>query len=300
MDNRKGLTAVLLITTIIFFVELAGGFASNSLALLSDAGHMLTDIMALILALLAAIFALLPATQKRTFGFYRLEILSALFNGAILTLVSIFIFYESILRILHPAPIQSTIMLVVATIGFLANIGAAVILAGSSRENLNVRGAFLHVISDAVSSLGVIIGGVLIHFLGWYYADPILSILISILILRGAFSLIFESTNILLESAPKGINLEDVAAAIKSVKGVKDVHDLHLWSLTSEMNSASAHVAIADADAGRASEVLDQINHLLKDKYNVLHSTFQTECDSCPEGLVCSIEPVERHLHEHH
>jgi len=300
MDNRRALFLALLITAIIFGVELVGGLLSNSLALLSDAGHMLTDTLALGLALLAAFFAARPATKERTFGFYRLEILSALFNGVILSLISLFIFYEAYIRLLHPVAIKSDLMLAVATIGLLANIGAAVILAKSSRDNLNVKGAFLHIVSDAVSSVGVIVGGVLIHFLGWYYVDPILGFVIGVMILRGAIRLVFESVNILLEAAPAGIDLHEVAATIKTVKGVEALHDLHIWTITSGLHAISAHVVVAEAEIKRTAAIISEINALVKAKYQITHATFQTECDSCPEGLLCYVEPVEKEHGHHH
>jgi cobalt-zinc-cadmium efflux system protein len=298
VNNQRILGAVLLITVLLFFVELAGGLVSNSLALLSDSGHMLTDTLALTLALLASIFAALPANKKSTYGFYRLEILSALFNGSVLTIIALFIFYEAFQRALHPAAIQSTIMLIVATIGLLGNIGGAVILAGASRDNLNIRGAFLHVLSDAASSVGVIVGGVLIHFLGWYYADPIIGFLIGLLILRGAFSLVSESAAVLLEAPPKGVKVDDVVQTICSVKGVKDIHDLHVWSITSGINTISAHILIEDAQTKRTNEILNEIRELLKNKFDITHSTFQTECESCPDDLFCHFERhKEAHAH---
>jgi cobalt-zinc-cadmium efflux system protein len=299
VKNQRILVAALLITILIFAVELVGGFYSGSLALSADAGHMLTDAMALTLALLAAIFAALPANKKNTFGFYRLEILSALFNGALLTLISLFIFYEAYQRFAHPAAIDSNLMLLVATIGLLANIGAAVILAGASRENMNVRGAFLHVVSDAVSSVGVIVGGVMIHYARWYYADPVISIFIGALILRGALRLVFEAVNVLLEAAPPGVSVAEVAAAIKTVKGVEDLHDLHIWTISSGLNAISAHLVIDDAAAQRAAGILQEVKQLLKDKYQLNHCTFQTECESCSAGLICQIEPAQKE-HEHH
>jgi cobalt-zinc-cadmium efflux system protein len=301
MNNQRSLSLALLVILLIFFVELAGGIVSNSLALLSDAGHMLTDTMALALALLATIFAARPATKERTFGFYRLEILSALFNGALLTLVALYIFYEAIVRFLNPVAVKSDILLLIATVGLLANIGAAVILARSSRENLNVRGAFLHVISDLASSVAVIIGGLLIRYLGWAYVDPLLGVVIGIMIMRGALSLVLESVNILLESAPKGISVEAVAAAIREVRGVTDVHDLHVWAITSGLNSIAAHVVIDDRQTGRAPQILREINAKLNSAFQIQHSTFQTECESCPEGLICRAEPTEsEHGHHHH
>jgi cobalt-zinc-cadmium efflux system protein len=300
MNNQRSLALALLIIVLIFMVELAGGFVSNSLALLSDAGHMLTDAMALTLALLATIFAVRPATKERTFGFYRLEILSALFNGSVLSLVALYIFYEAVVRLLNPVVVRSDILLMVATIGLLANIGAAVILAKSSRDNLNVRGAFLHVLSDLASSVAVIIGGLLIRYLGWYYIDPLLGIAIGLLILRGATGLVLESVNILLEATPRDTNLEEVAETIRLVNGVEDLHDLHLWTITSGMNAISAHLVIADAMADKASAILGEVNAVLKEKYNINHATFQTECESCPSGLICHLEPKEKeHGHPH-
>jgi cobalt-zinc-cadmium efflux system protein len=298
VNNQRILGAVLLITVLLFVVELAGGYLANSLALMSDAGHMLTDTLALALALLASLFAALPAGKKSTYGFYRLEILSALFNGSVLTIIALFIFYEAFLRLLHPAPIQSTLMLIVATIGLLGNIGGAVILAGASRDNLNIRGAFLHVLSDGAASVGVIAGGVMVHFLGWYYADPVIGFLIGLLILRGAFSLVMEAANVLLEAPPRGVKVDDVIRTICSVKGVKDIHDLHVWSITSGLNTISAHILIEDAETKRTGEILSEIRERLKSKFNITHSTFQTECETCPEDLFCHFERhTEAHAH---
>lgn len=292
------LGAALLITVLLFFAELAGGFIANSLALLSDAGHLLTDALSLTLALLASVFAALPATRRRTFGFYRLEILAALLNGSLLLVIAFFIFYEAGLRLFHPVPVQSTIMLVIATIGLLGNIGSAVILAGASRANLNVRGAFVHVVSDALSSVGVIVGGLLVHFLGWYYADPLLGFLIGLLILRGAYHLLSESANVLLEAAPSGLKVYDVAAAICGVKGIKDIHDLHVWSISSGLNALSAHLLIEEAEAKRAGEILREVREMLKKKFEIGHSTFQTECENCPDDLFCHFErPGAAHAH---
>lgn len=299
MNNQRILGAVLLITGLLFFVELVGGFVSNSLALLSDSGHMLTDTLALTLALLASLLAARPAGKQSTFGLYRLEILSALFNGSVLTIIAFFIFYQAYLRLLDPAPVESTIMLVIATIGLLGNIGGAVILAGASRENLNVRGAFLHVLSDAAASIGVIVGGLLIHFLGWYYADPIIGFLIGLLILRGAFGLVMESANVLLEAPPKGVKVDDVVEAICSVKGVRDIHDLHVWSITSGINAISAHVLIEEAERERTTAILGEIREILEHKFNITHATFQTECQACPDDLFCHFERRhEAHTHE--
>jgi cobalt-zinc-cadmium efflux system protein len=298
--NQKSLIAALFITVVIFLVELVGGFIANSLALQSDAGHMLTDAMALVMALLATTLAARPANKKQTYGFYRLEILSSLFNGSVLVLIAAYIFFQAYGRFFHPTPVWSGLMLTVATIGLLANIGAAVILARGSRENLNLRGAFMHVLSDLASSVGVIIGGLVIQVTRWTYIDPIISVLIAVLILRGALSLVYESVSILIESTPQGIDLEEVVRDICQLDGVEDIHDLHIWAITSGINSISAHIVIEDKAIDRTGEILKNINQALKGKYNISHSTFQTECESCPGEVICHIEPVEKeHEHKH-
>ena len=297
--NQRNLLVALSITLLIFFVELFGGFVANSLALVSDAGHMLTDTMALGLALLVLFFSNRPATRERTFGFYRLEILSALFNGAVLALISLYIFYEAYQRFIHPAQVQSVLMLVIAVIGLVANLIGAVILSRGSKGNLNIRGAFQHVVSDALSSVGVIIGGLIIYFTRWYMVDPIIGIMIGILILRGAIGLVSESVNILLESSPSEINTDEVLKTIKGVTGVIDLHDVHIWTLTSGINAISAHLRIDDNFTDRVAKILDEVKKLLEAKYDIKHCTFQTECESCPEGIICKIEPSEPEEHRH-
>ena len=212
--GRKDLLIALSITLLMMIAEVIGGLLSNSLALLSDAGHMLTDNLALLLSFFAMKFATMPATEKRTFGFYRLEILAALINGIILALISLYIIYEAYLRLINPQPVEGTLMLIVASIGLIANIIGAFILVKHSHANLNIRGAYLHILGDALSSIGVVIGGVIILFSGWYLIDPLLSILISLVIIYGAWVLVKESVSILLESVPSLMKIERVAAEI--------------------------------------------------------------------------------------
>ena len=290
----------LLITIVFFFVELIGGFASHSLALVSDAGHMLTDAMALGLALMAFLFSSRPATKERTFGFYRLDIISALFNGSLLVLISLFIFYEAFKRFAHPAEIQTGLMLIIAVIGLFANAIPAIILYRKPGGSLNIRGAYLHLLADTASSIAVIIGGVIIYFTGFYLLDPILSVLIGLLILKGAVDLVYQSMNILLESVPEGVKTDDVARSIRTVRGVKSLHDLHVWTITSGMNAISAHILIEKPESVQASDILKEINELLKKEYNIIHSTFQTECESCSEELYCKMEPGKENEHRHH
>jgi len=289
MGGGKGLLIALSITLLMMIIEVIGGLLSNSLALLSDAGHMLTDNFALVLSFFAMKFASMPATEKRTFGFYRLEILAALINGIILVVISLYIIYESYLRMIHPEHVEGMLMLIVAAIGLAANIIGAAVLMKHSHSNLNIRGAYLHIVGDAFSSVGVVVGGVIILFTGWYLIDPILSIMISFVIIYGAWALVKESVSILLESVPSHIDIETVAAAIAKVTGVREAYHIHVWTITSGVHAMSAHVLIDDQLVSRSKDLIDDIRDLLADKFNILHSTIQLECERCDMNPICSL-----------
>jgi cobalt-zinc-cadmium efflux system protein len=294
-DHRAGSLAglrwTLLITAVYMVVEFAGGFWSGSLALVSDAGHMLTDVLAIGLSLLAIKFASTPANGKKTYGFYRLEILAALANGVTLILLSGYIFYEAWQRFRAPAEIKSTMMIAVALAGLAVNIAGFLILRASSKHNLNVRGAFLHIVGDLLSSVAVVIGGLVIRFTGWTKVDPILSVLIALVILKGAYDLIRESADILLEAAPTGIEAVQVEAALAGIKGVRAVHHLHLWSISSGIHSLSAHVQIDDQLTSDSDKLLHEIDELLQDRFGIIHGTIQFECETC-RSCVCRLEPA--------
>ncbi len=290
--GRKGLLIAFAITAVMMVAEIIGGLLSNSLALLSDAGHMFIDNLALLLSFFAMKFATLPATEKKTFGFFRLEILAALINGVTLVLISLYIIYEAYFRIIHPQPVHGTLMLVVAAVGLAVNIFGAIVLMKHRDINLNIRGAFLHIVGDALVSVGVIIGGIVILSTEWYLIDPILSIVISLVIIYGAWALVKESVNILLESAPSHIDTAAVAAEIGKVTGVREAYHIHLWTITSGVYALSAHVLIDDQLVSRSRDVLDEIRSLLSEKFMVLHSTIQLECEKCDMGPVCSL-PVD-------
>jgi len=294
--GRKGLLIALGITLFMMIAEIIGGILSNSLALLSDAGHMFTDTLALALSYVAMRFADMPATDKKTYGFYRLEILAALLNGITLVLISLYIIYEAYQRILDPPPVQGTLMLVVAIIGLVANILGALFLVKHHETNLNIRGAFLHIIGDAVSSVGVIIGGIVILYTGWYLIDPILSILIALGIIFGSYGLVVESVNILLESAPSHINIPSVAAEISQVKGVKEAYHIHVWTITSGVYALSAHVIVDDMPVSGSRQLLHDIQRRLAEHFKILHSTIQFECERCVESGACPLpEDVKNH-----
>lgn len=289
-SHQSNLLIALFITGAIMVAELIGGLLSNSLALLSDAGHMLMDVLALLLSFLALRFATRPATEKQTFGFYRLEILAALINGAVLLALSLFIFYEAYQRFFEPREIRGLLMMGIAAIGLGANMVSAFVLRRGSHESLNVRGAFLHVIGDLLSSVGVILAGAIILLTGWKRVDSIISFVIGGIILIGAYRLVMESVHILLESTPKDVDLNEVIDGVKTIEGVRDLHHVHLWTITSGIYALSAHVLIEDQMTSLSSQILEDINHFLRDRFNIDHATIQFECETCQTDFVCRLD----------
>ena len=275
------LKLALAISCIYFFAELIGGFLTNSLALLSDAGHMLSDIAALALSLFAFRIAKRPATVSSTYGYHRAEILAALFNGLTLWLIVGVIFAAAYNRFFDPPAVESYGMMIVASLGLLVNVVAGAILYGSHHHNLNLRGAFLHVVSDALGSVGAIAAGLIMLFTGWYVADPVISILIGLLILHSSWNLIKESFSVLMQAVPKGIRLEDVQQALEEVEGVSKVHDLHVWAVTSDIFTLSAHAVVENG--GDFHQVLNGIEDTLKERFNIEHTTIQLETESREE-----------------
>jgi len=275
------LKLALVISSLYFFAELVGGFLTNSLALLSDAGHMLSDIAALALSLFAFRIAKRPATVSSTYGYHRAEILAALFNGLMLWLIVGVIFAAAYNRFLDPPGVASFGMMIVASLGLLVNVVAGAVLYGSHQHNLNLRGAFLHVVSDALGSVGAIAAGLIMLLTGWYVADPVISILIGLLILHSSWNLIKESLSVLMQAVPKGIRLEDVQQALEGVEGVSKVHDLHVWAVTSDIFTLSAHAVVENG--GDFHQVLNGIEDTLKERFNIEHTTIQLETESREE-----------------
>lgn len=288
--NRRALLIAMGVTAGIMLLEAVGGFIANSLALLSDAGHMLTDVLALGLSLVALQFTAKPASSTKTYGFYRMEILAALVNGSSLLLICAFILFEAYKRFKVPEAVDTPSMLIVASIGLGANLAAAFVMVGRSRESLNLRGAYLHILGDALSSLGVIVGGLIIMFTGWQIVDPIISVLICIVILKGSFRLVRESVHILLEAVPKDLDLVEIQKGLREIRGVKDLHDVHLWTISSGIYAMSAHVLVDDILMSRTGEILQEINRLLRSHYGIEHTTIQFECENCEEGFYCSLQ----------
>jgi cobalt-zinc-cadmium efflux system protein len=292
--GQRRLLLVLLLTAAYMLAEAAGGWLTGSLALLADAGHMLTDVAALALALMAAWFGSRPATPSKTYGYYRLEILAAFGNGVALVVVSLFILYESYQRWLAPPVIErGGLMIVVAAGGLLVNLACAWLLHGDREKDLNVRGAWLHVMGDAAGSVGAIVAGVLVGVYGWQAADPLMSALICLLIIWSSWNLIREATNVLLEGTPAHINLAAVEDAILATTGVEDVHDLHVWAITSGREALSAHVIHAVEVS--QPELLKDLRARLLEQFGVDHLTIQMETMDfedesfhfCTSGTAC-------------
>ena len=273
--HRSRLVAVFAITLAVFIIELVGGIAANSLALLADAGHVFTDVFGIGLALVAIWFAGRPATPDRTFGFLRLEILATVVNAVLLFGVAAFVLFEAWQRLSEPVEIASGLMLAVAVIGLVANLVSLMLLRGAQRSSLNVRGAYLEVMGDLAGSAAVIVAAVVIAATGWIQADAVASALIGLLIIPRTWNLLREAVDILLEASPKGVDIEDVRSHILRAGGVSEVHDLHIWTITSGMNVVSAHVVLDQAADPPA--VLDELCACLSADFDIEHSTFQLE-----------------------
>ncbi len=283
-EERKRLVLTCSLTGAMFVVEGVAGFLTNSLALMSDAGHMLTHLLALLISLGAIVFASKPPTAKKTYGFYRLEILAALFNGATLFLITLWIFYHAYQRIINPEPIASMQMFVVAVIGLFVNLACAYILK-TSHGSLNIKSAFMHMMADTFSSVVVVFGAVIMYYTQWYIIDPVLSVLICIIILIWSYQLIRESVDILLEATPKDIDIRDVIESVKELDGIEDFHDVHVWTITSDMYAMSAHVYTRDIMISKTHEIIDKINELVKRKFNIGHTVVQFECKECSDEI---------------
>ena len=291
--DRRRLIWTLALTGTILVVEAVGGVLSHSLSLLSDAGHMMTDLLAMLLSLFALSMAARPATHHKTYGYHRLEILTALVNGTLLVLVSLYLVYEAIRRLVRPEPVAAQLMLGVAIVGLAANLAGLALLSGS-RQNLNVRAALLHVLGDALSSVGVILGAALIAWTGWYRIDALISIVIGGVILYGAVRLMKEACDILLEAAPSGMILGELTRVIRSVEGVVDLHDLHVWSITSGMPALSGHLVVQDRFLSESDELLNRIKQVLEERFGICHTTLQLESERYVEvGVVHGGQPAD-------
>ena len=301
-ESRRVLMWSLAATSAFVVVELVAGLKAHSLALVSDSGHNATDALALLLAALAAWFQSKPADESRTFGYHRAGVLAAFINALTLIVLSVWIVYESWARLMHPAAVDTNVMLWVASAAVLLNGGIMLALRRSGSGDINVRGAFLHMMGDLIGSAAIVAASVVIRATGWNRIDPVLSIAISVLIIWTAWDITRESLNILLEGLPRGIELHDVAEAVRSVDGVLGVHDLHIWSLGSHSHALSCHVLIEDMPPSLSDRILQNIKGLLGDRFSIYHTTIQFEHDSCAisdTGCVIAVETEHAHHHHH-
>jgi cobalt-zinc-cadmium efflux system protein len=275
--NRLLLSMV--ITGSVMVIEVLGGYLTGSLALISDAGHMFTHLFALVISFAAIVIACKAPCHHRTFGFYRAEILAALFNSVFLFAVTAYIFYEAVQRLLAPHPVYGFEMFLVALLGLVANGLSILLLRGSVEGGLNVKSAFFHMLADAASSVVVIIGAIVVSLTGWYIIDPLLAIGISVLIFVWAWSLLRDSVNVLLETAPKGMDVDTISAELKkNMSEIVEITDMHIWEITSGMYSLTAHVRVNRACFENSKEFIERTNRLLDEKYGIQHTTVQLEC----------------------
>ena len=284
-------------------VEAVAGVRAHSLALLSDAGHNVTDAGALLLAWVCHYLQTKPADETKTFGYHRAGVLAAFVNALVLLPLSAWILYESVERLRHPQRVEEITMLVVAALGLLLNAAIMFALRTASRHDLNVRSAFVHMLGDALGSIAIIIGAIAIRYTGQERIDPILSILIAILIIWSAWGILRESLNILLEGLPRGMALGDVSGQIRAVDGVLDVHDLHIWSLGSSAHALSCHVLIEDVPPSASDAILRRLNTMLDERFHIAHTTVQFEHVSCAiseTGCAIPVSPGDHADHHHH
>jgi len=296
MTSEKRLIASFSITVFIFLAEVLGGILSNSLALLSDAGHVLTDAFALGLSMIAARFSRRPSDYRATYGYQRFGLLAAIINGLSLVAISLFIFIESYHRFLAPPQINIAVMLPIATGGLAGNIVMALIL-GHGHEDLNVKSAWLHVLGDTLSSVGVIVSGVIIYFTGWEYADPVTGVLIGLIIITGGVRVVREASGIFLEMVPKGFDVEALARELCALPEVMGVHDIHVWSLAHRRVAFTAHIWVHDRKLSELEPLRNRIEDMLR-AMKIHHILLQFECAECEaNALYCQVHSEEEHHH---
>lgn len=299
-QSERPLWIALMLTTAFLVAEIIGGILTNSLALISDAAHMFTDSAALAISLVAIRIGRRPADSARTFGYYRFEILAAALNAVLLFMVAMYILYEAYLRLDDPPEIQSGTMLIVAAIGLVVNLISMKLLSGGKDASLNIKGAYLEVLSDMLGSIGVIIGALVIRYTGWTWVDSVIAVGIGLWVLPRTWTLLKESMHVLLEGVPKGLGIDEINKAILGVPGVASVHDLHVWSITSGKASLTVHV-VQDAGVTDPQPLLTAIRQLIAAKYDIHHATVQVETTPCEQATQGhTFGPVAGHDHAEH
>lgn len=285
-EGKKLLFTVVL-NFVITIAEFVGGIFANSLALISDAIHNLSDAIALLITYLTFKISKKPSDSKHTFGYKRIQILAALFNSVTLIAICFYLLYEAYERFMNPEPIKSVIMLSVALIGLLANLLSVLLLKDHSKENLNIKAAYLHLIGDTFSSVAVIIGGILIYFYEVYWVDPLITVLISLYIIKETYSVLYETYKILMQSTPSDVSIEELVSTLKEIKGVRGVHHIHVWNLTDKEIHFEGHVDLAtDMKISESQKILEKVRNTLKDKFEIHHITLQFEHNRCDDKSV--------------
>lgn len=299
---QQRLALAFLLTLGVLILEVVGGLLSGSLALLTDAGHVFTDVVALGLSWYGVKQTERPSNYRMTYGYHRVGIFIAFINAALLLGIAIAVLVEASRRFMEPRPVDGELMSVVALLGLAVNCVVLLALRGH-RHNLNLRSAFLHVAGDALSSVAVIIGGVIILFTGWMWVDPAASVLITGVITFGAVRILKESVNVMLEATPINLDTAAVVRSIYGVPGIRDVHHIHIWSITPELLALSCHVSVDDVHVSEAASALSRVNEVLEQKFAIGHSTIQVECEGCdPNELYCTLSPegeAEHAMHTH-
>ena len=290
-----------LVFTLAFVViEAIVGLRSGSLALVSDAGHNFTDALALALSWYALTAARKPANAARTYGYHRVGILTALFNALTLWVIAAGIFYEAFHLFLRPQHVASLPMIGVALIALLMNTVIASLLHADAAHDINARSAFIHMMGDALSSAGVVLAGIVIHFTGWVYADPLVSVAIGAFIVYSSWGIVVEAVNILLEGTPRGMDIGGMAAAVQGVPGVSGLHDLHVWTIANGMHALSCHLHIQEENLPRAAQIVREVKSLFATQYGIDHSTIETECGDCQmDALYCQLDGRIETDHDH-
>jgi len=278
-------------------VEIAAGLFSNSLALLTDAAHNFTDVIALGLSWFAVRLATRPANATRTYGYHRAGILVAMINSTTLVVISLWIFYEAYQRFLSPPEVKSGVMIAVGLLAFVVNLVTALLVRQGSQHDLNLRSAYFHLMGDVLSTLGAVVAGVIIFFTDWNWLDPLVSVFIGMLILWNAWGILKETVDILLESTPRDVDMDAMIRDMSQVTGVLGVHDLHVWSITQSMRTMSAHILTDDISISAGTDIQSQLNEILSGRYNITHATLQLECVGCRPDLYCDMNGIT-HRHE--
>lgn len=303
-QTTRRLSLSLFLTLVFVVIEAGAGIFANSLALLTDAAHNLTDVIALSLTWLAIRITAQPANAQKTYGYHRAGILVALLNSTTLVIISLGIFYEAYRRFMSPPEVQSGILIGVGLIAVVINLVTALLVHRGSQSDLNLRSAFVHLMGDVLSTIGAVIAGVIIYFTNANWLDPLVSVLIGVLILYNAWGILRDAVDILLEATPRDVNIKNMVNDIIRVEGVLGIHDIHVWSLTQSLRTMSAHILTDDLHISAGADIQRQISEILQHRYNIAHATLQLECVDCfPDSLYCDLNGhfhVEDEHSSHH